>query len=206
MKSKYLLLGSLLVFSIYAQAKPDEADAPAGADNGSNYFTVNVDYASGEPVDVKTDDGKGISVGFMSAAKRSWGFRGFATYEFKRDVEYAGGFFGIFAVPTGGDKVQFHVLQADALFRTGGAFYIPFGLSYVIPVYESADPARKVSFSGGLGTQGGVGWLINDLFNIEILTRLTIMEAKVVDNSGGSAYSSSGGSMFGAVFRFGFAF
>lgn len=179
------------------------AHAQEGGSDKSFFFTAGADYISGDPVDMEADDGKGISAGVMMAGNHSWGFRSFITYEFERDVQSIGGILGILSIDAHGDKVQFHVLQADALYRWG-AFYLPFGLHYMYPQYH-ATAGRKVDFSGGLGTQGGVGWLINDLITLDIITRFTIMESKVTQPS--SSYSSDGsGSMFSLVFRAGFAF
>ena len=143
-------------------------------------------YAGSVGVEVETSNGVAVSADVRYLRKNSWGFLGGVSYEPKRDIKSLKVSSGNVSISSSVSTVEGFsdwLFEGNAAYRWEG-WYLPFGINYSYFQYTS-EPGYTGGWelSGGLGLQLGVGYYLNRNLAIELWSRATTLNFKLI-NSG----------------------
>lgn len=157
--------------------------------------------STSESLNLGVDPGMGLSFGYMHANTESWGYGGNFIYEMARDVKPTSSS-GI--VINSGAKIQLMVLEGNGVYRWQKMF-VPFGLNYTIASYTKAPAdTGSTKMNGGLGGQGGVGYILNEKFVFDGGIRMQSIDATTTGSGFKIAYGL--GYLTGIYIRGAYAF
>lgn len=116
-----------------------------------------------------------VSLGLQYLPQKKWGYEFGASFDFKRKIKNSNTKANNFGTPgliSTGTGISYLTLVANAAFRWEN-FYLPFGLNYAKPFFNLPGTAvSKLSYSGQIGGQFGLGVFLDEHFRAEAHYRI----------------------------------